>query len=85
MEAVQSFLGWLFDALSVLFSGLLGFLTFNPLSGLPSPVNSHLVSSVRFLDRFFPASAFFSAVGSALPWFLLLVVAGIIWRWVKGL
>lgn len=85
MEYVEGFLGWLFETLAGLFSGLVDFLTFNPLLGLDNPVNASLVASVRFLDRFVPASAFFRVVASALPWFVLLVVAGIIWRWVKGL
>ena len=85
MEVVQNFLGWLFAALSGIISGLLGFLTFNPLSGLGNPVNSALVSCVAFVDRFIPATEFFAAVGSAAPWFVLLVIAGIVWRWVRGL
>lgn len=85
MDFVSGFLGWLFDALSGIFGGIVSLFTFNPLSGLGNPVNAALLRSVAFVDRFIPAKAFFSAVGSALPWFVLLVVAGIVWRWVKGL
>lgn len=85
LETVQDLLGWVFETLSGLFSGLLGFLTFNPLDYLSNPVNAPLLSCLDFVNRFIPVRHFFSVMGSVLPWFVLLVVAGMIWRWVKGL
>lgn len=85
MDIVSGFLGWLFDTLSGMFSGLVQFLGFNPLASLPNPINSELVGVVGFINRFIPIKTFFQALALALPWFVLLVVAGIIWRWVKGL
>lgn len=84
-EAISGFFGWLFGMLGNIFGGLLEFLTFNPLAGLPSPVNSGLLETVDFVDNYLPVRAMFQAVASALPWFTLLVVAGIVWRWIKGL
>lgn len=85
MEIIQGFLGWLFDAVSGIFGGLVDFLTFNPLSGLASPATSGLRSAVLFVDQFMGVRQLFAAVGSAAAWFVVLVVAGIIWRWVRGL
>lgn len=85
MEYVQGFFGWLFDLLAGMFDTLAGFLTYNPLVGLGDPVNDALLRTVSFVDRFIPASQMFRAVASALPWFGLLVVAGMLWRWFKGL
>ena len=76
-EAISGFFGWLFGMLGNIFGGLLEFLTFNPLAGLPSPVNSGLLETVDFVDNYLPVRAMFQAVASALPWFTLLVVAGI--------
>lgn len=84
-EVIESFLGWVFDALAGLFSGLLGWLTFNPLDYLGNPVNGGLISCINFVNRFIPVKNFFAVIGTALPWFVLLVVAGMIWRWVRGL
>lgn len=84
MEFVQGLLGWLFDTLASMFSSLMQFLGFNPLASLPNPVNSELLSVVAFINRFVPIRTFFQALGWAVPWFVILVVAGVIWRWVKG-
>lgn len=85
MDFVSGFLGWLFDTLSGMFSALMQFLGFNPLASLPNPVNSELLGVIAFINRFVPIRTFFQAVALVLPWFVLLVIAGIIWRWVKGL
>lgn len=85
MDVVQGFLGWLFETVSGIFGGLVDFLTFNPLRGLGSPITSALMAGVRFVDRFVSVRQLFAAVGSAALWFVLLVVAGIIWRWIRGL
>lgn len=84
-EAISGFFGWLFDMLGGIFGGLMEFLTFNPLAGLPSPVNAGILETVDFVNGYIPIKTMFSAVASALPWFTLLVVAGIVWRWIKGL
>lgn len=85
MEYVQGFLGWLFEFLAGIFTSLLDFLTYNPLTMIGNPVNAGLLATVDFVNRWLPVKMMFRAVGSAVPWFSLLVVAGIIWRWVKGL
>lgn len=85
MDTVSSFLSWLFSTLAEMFAGLMQFLGFNPLSSLPNPVNSELLAVIDFINRFFPIKTFFQGIALALPWFVLLVIAGIIWRWVKGL
>lgn len=84
-EVVQDFLGWVFETFSGLFSALLGWLTFNPLDYFGNPVTAPLMSCISFLNNFLPVSRFFQVLASALPWFVLLVVAGMLWRWVKGL
>lgn len=85
IEMIQGFLVQVFTYLGSIFSGLISFLTFNPLASLPNPVNVGVIATVNFVNQFLPVKAMFAAVGSAMPWFVLLVVAGIIWRWVKGL
>lgn len=85
MEVVASMLGWVLDALAGIFNGLVQLLTYNPLSQVGTPATSGLVTCITFVDRFVPVRVGFRAVGSAVPWFIILIVAGIIWRWVKGL
>lgn len=85
MQVLDGFFDWLFGMLSSLWSSLVAVFTYNPLSGLPSVVNSDLMAVVDFVNQYVPLGRFFQVLATALPVFVLLVIAGIVWRWVKGL
>ena len=61
-DAVSGFFASLFAMLGQIFGGLMGSLTFNPLAGLPSPVNAGILETVDFLDNYLPVRAMFQAV-----------------------
>lgn len=85
MSVLDGFFDWLFGMLSGLWDAIVAVFTFNPLSGLPSVANSELMECVNWLDAYVPIKLFFRTLGMALPVFVLLVIAGIVWRWIKGL
>lgn len=85
MQVLDGFFDWLFGMLAGLWDSIVAVFTFNPLAGLPEVVNGELMECIDWLDAYLPIKMFFRALGAALPVFVLLVLAGILWRWVKGL
>lgn len=84
MSVLDGYFEWLFGFLGTIWDSVVAVFTFNPLSGLPSVANSGLMECVRFVDQYIPIQRFFRVLALALPVFVLLVIAGIIWRWIKG-
>ena len=85
MSVLDGFFDWLFGFLAALWDSLVAVFTFNPLAGLPSVANSDLIECVGWMDQYIPIRRFFQVLAMALPVFVLLVIAGIVWRWVRGL